>query len=152
MKKNINRILKYGTLISCYCLIGSVMLQIFARFFLADPPPWTEEASRLFFVYTMAFAAGLALESNEFVYLDYFFDKFNPIIKQRLLTTIQLLTILLFGLMSFYSIQLVQLGIAETAPSLKISMAIAFSSIFLLSVSLTYFSIKAFKKTIKSKV
>ena len=152
MKKHINRILKYGTLLSCYCLIGSVLLQIFARFFLSDPPSWTEEASRLFFVYTMAFAAGLAMESNEYVYLDYFFDKFNPSIKKRLLIVIHVLSILLFSLMSFYSIRLVQLGIPEMAPSLKISMAIAFLSIFLLSLSLTYFSVRALEKTAKNKV
>lgn len=152
MKNYINRILKYGTLISSYCLIASVMLQIFARFFLDNPPTWTEEASRLFFVYTIAFAAGLAMKNDEYVYLDYFFAKMNPIVKKKLLIIIHLLTIFLFGLMSLYSLQFVKLGIPESAPSLKISMSFIFFSMLLLSISLTYFAAAALEKVIKNKV
>ncbi len=38
MEKNIARFLKYGTLLSTYGLIATVLLQIFARFFLQNAP------------------------------------------------------------------------------------------------------------------
>ncbi|MEM1124879.1 MAG: TRAP transporter small permease subunit, partial [Bacteroidota bacterium] len=89
MQKYFTKFLKYGTLISTYGLIGSVLLQIFARFFLTNTPAWTEEASRLFFIYAMAFAAGLALKSDEYVALDLFFEKLSPVLQKRLLLTVQ---------------------------------------------------------------
>ena len=140
MQKYITKFLKYGTLISTYCLIGSVLLQIFARFFLANTPAWTEEASRLFFIYAMAFAAGLALKSDEYVALDLFFEKLSPTLKKRLLMLVQGLTLLLFGIMAIFSLKFVQLGLPESAPSMKISMAIAFFSMFLMSASVCYFA------------
>jgi len=60
MLKTLNKLLSLGTLLSTIGFIGSTVIQIFARFFLASAPSWTEEASRLFFIYAMSFAAGLA--------------------------------------------------------------------------------------------
>ena len=42
----LSKFLKYGTLLTSLGFIITVSLQIFARFFLSDVPPWTEEASR----------------------------------------------------------------------------------------------------------
>lgn len=144
------RILKYGTIISTYCLIASVLLQIFARFFLANTPAWTEEASRLFFIYAMAFAAGLALKSGEYVALDLIFEKLSPAFQKRLLMLIQGLTLLLFGIMVIFALKFVQLGYPESSPSMKISMSIAFFSMFLLAISICYFSVEELKKILKS--
>lgn len=148
MQKYITRFLKYGTLISTYCLIGSVLLQIFARFFLSNTPPWTEEAARLFFIYAMAFAAGLALRSNEYVALDFFYEKLPPKFKKRLLILVQGLTLLLFGLMAIFALKFVQLGYPEFSPSMNISMAFAFFSMFLLAISVSYFAYLEFKKSL----
>ena len=72
--KGIGKILKIGTLVSTIGLIGTVSLQIFARFFLASDPSWTEEASRLFFIYAVSFASGIALKNNSYVGLDLFYN------------------------------------------------------------------------------
>ena len=76
MAKLINRSLKYGTLICTYAFIASVLIQIYARFFMESAPSWTEEASRLFFVYAIAFASGLAYRDGYYVALDFFFSLF----------------------------------------------------------------------------
>jgi len=144
-----NRFLKYGTLLSTYGLIASVLLQIFARFLLPKAPPWTEEAARLFFIYAMAFAAGLAIKSNEYVALDFFFEKLPPNLKRSLLILVQGLTILLFGIMAIYGLKFVQLGIPESSPSMKISMSIAFFSMVLMGVSVSYFAFLEFRSIAK---
>ncbi|MEM7800115.1 MAG: HDIG domain-containing metalloprotein [Chloroflexota bacterium] len=105
MKKSISRILKYGTLLSSWLLIGSVLLQIFARFFLESAPAWTEEASRLFFIYSVAFAAGLAFKDDYYVYLEVFFEKLSPKFQRILLVAIPTCTTLLFGIMTVVQLQ-----------------------------------------------
>lgn len=150
MKKSISRILKYGTLLSSWLLIGSVLLQIFARFFLESAPAWTEEASRLFFIYAVAFAAGLAFKDDYYVYLEVFFEKLSPRIQRTLLVAIPTFTTLLFGIMTIYAIQFIQIGWIEKSPGMKISMAIAFASMLIMSSTICYFSILELNKNRKA--
>ena len=49
------KILSAGTLISTLALLSSVIIQIYGRFFMESAPSWTEEAARVFFIYTMSF-------------------------------------------------------------------------------------------------
>lgn len=141
-----NRFLKYGTLISSYGLITCVLLQIFARFLLPKAPPWTEEAARLFFIYAMAFAAGLAIKSKEYVALDLFSEKLTPTLQKKLLMLVQGLTLLLFGIMTIYALDFVRLGISEFSPSMNISMAFAFFSMFLMGASVSFFAFIELRK------
>ncbi|MEO1214471.1 MAG: TRAP transporter small permease [Bacteroidota bacterium] len=150
INKVIGKILKYGTLISTLALIGTVLLQIFARFFLESAPSWTEEASRFLFIYAISFAAGLAMKQKYYVHLDLIFNKLSPKGQKWLEFLISALIVLLFGLFTFYAIQFVQLGHAEKSPSLAIRMSFAFGSMFIMGASITYFAWletqKAFKK------
>ena len=107
MEKSISRFLKYGTLLSTYGLIGSVLLQIFARFFLTNIPPWTEEASRLFFIYATSFAAGLALKNKYYVHLDVFYNQLSSRVKDILLIVIPFLIFLLFMVITVFSVRFI---------------------------------------------
>lgn len=139
MQKQITRFLKYGTLLCTYLLIASVLLQIFARFFLTNTPPWTEEASRLFFIYAMAFAAGLAWKGEEYVALDLVYKKLTPTLKKGVGRLVQAFILVLFGIMAIYGLQFVQLGILEQSPSMKIPMAFAFGSMVLMGLGICYY-------------
>jgi len=141
MLKTLNKLLSLGTLLSAICFVGATVIQIFARFFLASAPSWTEEASRLFFIYAMSFAAGLALRDKYFVELDYFYQKFSKTIKFIIDMLIQLCTVLLFAIMGFYSLQYIQLGSIETSPSMRIPMSFAFASILLMSVTVVVYAL-----------
>ena len=151
MRGIINRTLKYGTLLSTYALVGSVLLQIFARFFLENTPAWTEEASRLFFIYAISFAAGLALKDNYYVSLELFYEKLPPLVQYFLDVTIPILVLLLFIIISFFSIQLIQLGQVETSPSMGLKMSIAFFSMLIMAASISYYAWFEVKKAIKNK-
>ncbi|AWV98772.1 TRAP transporter small permease [Arcticibacterium luteifluviistationis] len=140
IKKAIGKFLKYGTLLSTYALIASVALQIYARFFMSKTPAWTEEASRLFFLYTISFASGLALKDNYFVYLDVLFERLKPRSQESLLTLIYLVTFALFGLMFYHSVLFVKLGLPETSSSMGISMSITFFCMVIMSASMAYYS------------
>ncbi|TMU57344.1 TRAP transporter small permease [Flagellimonas algicola] len=147
----IGRVLKIGTILATFGFLSAVLLQIFARFFLESAPSWTEEASRLFFVYAISFASGLALKSNYFVSLDTFYDKFNSKIKNLLNLLIPICTFLMFIIVLIYTIPLIWLGVGEKSPSLKFPMSFAFLSIAIMSISLCYYSFKQLQSVLKNR-
>lgn len=150
--KIIGKILKYGTLLSTFALIGTVLLQIFARFFLESAPSWTEEASRFLFIYAISFAAGLAMKQNYYVHLDLIFNKLSLKGQKWLEFLISALIVLLFGIFTFYAIQFIQLGHAEKSPSMAIRMSFAFGSMFIMGASITYFAWIETQKALKNLV
>ncbi len=139
LHKTIGRILKIGVLLSTWGLITTVLLQIFFRFTPLQTPSWTEEASRLFFIYAMSFAAGLAMKNAYYVHLDMFFNRL-PLNWQRFLDkTIPVINFLLFAIMALFSIKFVILGIPEKSPSMGFNMGVAFFSMFVMSASISYY-------------
>lgn len=137
----LKRILEAGTLLSTLAFLLSVIFQIYARFFLSSAPPWTEEASRLFFLYAMGFAAGLALQDQEYVYLDVLYRRLSKAAQAWLDHIVSALTSVLFLVMASYGIAFFRLGLSEQSPSMGIPMAVAFGSIIVMAVGLFVFSI-----------
>ena len=139
-RKIIVSILEWGTIISAFALIFTVILQIVTRrFFVAIAPSWTEEASRFFFIYTISFGAGLAQREGYFVSMDYFYRKFNDKIKWIIDLLISSISAILFLVMSVYSISLIVLGLTETSPGLNLPMSVAFVSMLIMSGSVFYY-------------
>lgn len=140
MRKGIGRILKLGTLISTWGLIAMVLLQIICRFTWFDTPSWTEEASRILFIYAISFASGLALKSNYYVHLDAFYNRFDPRLKSLLDKSIPIVIFLLFAVFSIYAIQFIHLGLIEKSPSMGFNMGISFCSMFIIGATLCYYA------------
>ena len=141
--------LKYGTLLTSLGFISSVSLQIFARFFLTDVPPWTEEASRILFIYSISFASGLAYRGNYFVYLEVFYLGFSSKMKKVVNLVSPILSFFLFGITARYALSVFQMGFSESSPSLQIIMAIPFFSLLILSCSVSFYSLLSLLKKIK---
>ena len=145
----LSKLLKYGTLLTSLGFVMTVSLQIFARFFLSDVPPWTEEASRILFIYAIAFSSGLAYRGNYFVFLEAFYASFSDILKKKIDLISPIFSLVLFGFCGFYSLSMLEMGLNEYSPTLHILMVIPFLSIFILSLSVSYYSLMAFLKKIK---
>lgn len=151
MRKAVGRILKVGTLISTWGLIAMVLLQIICRFSWFETPAWTEEASRILFIYAISFASGLAFKSSDYyVALDAFYNAFNPKCKMILDKSIPMVIFLMFAFFAFYSLRFIGLGMIEKSPSMSVNMGVSFCSMFIIGVTLCYYSwhkmIKAFKR------
>ena len=146
----IGRFLKIGTLLSTWGLMGTVLLQIICRFSPINTPAWTEEASRLFFIYAMSFAAGLAMKNDFYVHLDMFYSRFPERFKKILNLVIPIITLLLFVIMAFYSIQFIVLGIPEKSPSMGFNMGVAFFSMFVMATSISYYIWRKIRKIYKT--
>lgn len=151
MQKSISRLLKYGTLLSTYGLIGSVLLQIFARFFLANTPPWTEEVARLCFIYATACAAGLALKQRYYVHLDMLFNRLSASVQQRLLIAIPAGTLLLFATLGGYAVPFIIRGHQELSPSMQLRMSFVFASMLILGLFMSYYALLDLLKALKTR-
>ncbi|MEM9258738.1 MAG: TRAP transporter small permease [Bacteroidota bacterium] len=140
MSKKILKLLRkgmrYGTLLSALGLVLSVLIQIYGRFFLEASPPWTEEASRLFFIYTVAFGAAPALLDGYFVFLDLISKRLPVSWRKPLEQLVTFCIILVSGALAMYAWQFVVLGMAENSPGMHLPMAFAFFSMWLLFASL----------------
>ena len=139
LHKTVGRILKYGALLSTWGLICTVLIQITCRFTPLATPSWTEEASRIFFIYAISFAAGLAMKNEFYVHLDMFYNRFPVKFQKFLARAIPVITFLLFAIMALFSIKFILLGIPEKSPSMGFNMGVAFFSIFIMSASICYY-------------
>ncbi len=138
-------ILEWGTTVSAFGLIFTVLLQIVTRRFFGNiAPSWTEEASRFFFIYAISFGAGLAQREGYFVSMDYFYRKFNSRMKGILELIISLVSAVLFLLMAIFSIYFIAMGTSETSPGLGLPMSIAFASMLIMSGAILYYLVKQF--------
>lgn len=129
-----------GTLVSSLALVLSVLVQIYARFFMENAPSWTEEASRLFFIYAICFASGLAFQQNYFVSLDLITSRLSRRGNLYMEAAINALVFILFLIIAMFSISYIKLGYVEKSPSLGFNMSISFTSILLMSVSICFFA------------
>ena len=142
------KILSAGTLISTIALLATVVIQIYGRFFMESAPSLdSEEAARVFFIYTMSLGAGLALRDNEFVQLDIFFNAMSEAWQKRLRIFFAICTIALFVVTGIWSIQYVLMGTNEQSPSMGISMAIPFAGITLMAIAVAWYSVKEIIQT-----
>ena len=151
LRKYVATFLKYGTLISSLGLIVSTVIQIYARFYMESAPSWTEESARFFFIYAMAFASGLAMKDGFYVHFDVFFNRLGKQLQRWVTHFISLLTIVLFMVLMLYGIQFVLQGLPERSPSLEVPMSIAFASMILMGLSVSFFALLDFLKTLKKQ-
>ena len=132
--------LKIGTLTTTSALIVSVLIQIYARFFMANAPAWTEEASRVLFIYAICFASGLAYKQNYFVFLDLLSGRLSHKTEALLKNAVNITVFVLFFIMAVYSVFYIRLGWVENSPSLGLNMAVSFTSMLLMSSSICFYS------------
>lgn len=152
LQKLLGKFFKWGTLLSTLGFVGCTIIQIYARFFMEKAPSWTEEAARLFFVFAIGFASGLALKSNYYVHFDFLFEKMKSSWKKRLIVCIDTFTFILFLVFTYYSLQFVAAGLVEKSPSLKFPMAVAFFGVTLIGFAITFYSFTRLIHHFKTKI
>ena len=142
--------MKWGTFLSTLGFVAAILLQIFARLFLATAPSWTEEAARMCFVIAIGCSAGPALRSGEYVNFDFFYQRMNSAWQKRLLFLIDLLTVVVFSLFTIYAVQFTGMGWSESSPSLRFPMAIPFAGMLVLGFSLLVYAADRLRRAIRA--
>ncbi|MGF1636221.1 MAG: TRAP transporter small permease [Cyclobacteriaceae bacterium] len=139
--KYILKIAKIGVLLSMVGMIGAVLIQVYSRFFLDSAPNWTEEGARIFFVYVVAFGAGLGIQNGSFVRLELMGSKLPEKLQASLELFIQISVLIFMAVMTWQSCLFVQIGHAETSPTLDMPMSLVFFSMVLLMASMAVFTL-----------
>jgi TRAP-type transport system small permease protein len=144
-----DKLLETGALLSFLGMITVVTIQVFARYALPKAPPWTEEAARIFFVYTVSFAAGLAVKADAFVYVDTFFNLLSTT-RQRVLKLVIYLVIAAFmGVVAYHALTYINIGRIQTSPALRIRMSYVFASTFVGPFFISLYTLIELGKTIQ---
>ena len=147
----IHKLAEAGAFISLLCMILSVVIQVFARFFLPSAPNWTEEVARIFFIYMVAFGAGLGIRNDSFVKLDIIRTMIQPKNYMRLQRIICAMVTLFCGFLTYHGWQFTLLGWNERSPALLINMTVVFFSMALMMFSLSLFTLEQFIYLLKVK-
>ncbi|MFC1764676.1 TRAP transporter small permease [Planctomycetota bacterium] len=126
-------LLKLGTLLCTLGILLVVTIQAFARLYLPTAPAWTEEAARFFFLFSVAFAAPLALRDKAFVRVDTLTLCLPSWLTRWLPVAIDLAIMLLMLTVSLASISFIKLGVGQRSPCLLLPMAWVHGVLLLLS-------------------
>ncbi|MFC0202251.1 TRAP transporter small permease [Paracoccus rhizosphaerae] len=117
-------------------LSASVLLQVFARTFLATAPVWTEELTRFCLIYIAALGAGVSLRTGDMVNVDLLCESLPGRLPWLLRLTSAIVTVLFAGLLVSAAWQFTQVGARQTAPSLGWRMDFLHATMMVLFVTL----------------
>ncbi|MDO6472815.1 TRAP transporter small permease [Maribacter sp. 1_MG-2023] len=134
--KTFRKLMIWGTITSTLLFIGITLIQIYGRFFMVKAPSWSEEAARVAFIYAIAFASGLAVRGSYYVDFGFLAQKLKPRLQKRLTYFVWGVTVIFIILFTYYAIDFLMLGLIEKSPSLKFKMAISFSGIAIMGLSI----------------
>ncbi|PMM33155.1 TRAP transporter small permease [Vibrio lentus] len=133
------RFFSFFTICSLVALCGVVLLQVFARMFLENTPAWTEELSRYFFIYTVAFGSGLAFKSKELVSVDIIVSRLS----EKWQSIYQLVVNIVISIFIFITLpnafQFMSIGEWQTSPVLAVQMDYIFFASVLIFANLQLF-------------
>ncbi len=139
--KTIYRLFKVGAITSLAAMITVVAIQVFSRIFLETTPHWTEEAARIFFIYSVGFGTGVGVKRGDFIRLDligrYLSRKTGKILELATDIAVAAFAVIII----IHSISFVRLGMDELSPALEITMGFVFLSITLTGISILLFTI-----------
>lgn len=153
MKKDyLSKFLEFCTFATFSLLVINVLFQVLSRkFFPQFSVIWTEEMSRLLFVYSVAFAAPLAAKRKEYVSVELFQHRVSPKLVKVLKVIIELTTILLFTLVSYTGISFVKLGMNQRSVTMGHQMGYVYMSIVGTCILITIYSVNNLVMLLKEK-
>ena len=142
--KQLERLIKGAIFMVFLTMIVAVVIQVFARTFMEQTPLWTEEASRLCFIWCVAFAAGPAVRERAYVDVDSFINHLP--LRLRVLLAI-LIDCLLAGFTATLTYEAAKLMFAvkgHTSAALQWPMAVFYVAIWIQTLMLTIYLLQLF--------
>jgi TRAP-type C4-dicarboxylate transport system permease small subunit len=140
--KTIGRLLAAGMLLAFLGLIGSVLLQVFARWLLPRVPSWTEESSRMFLIWLVGFGGGLACRNRGYVNVDLLINILPPRLSRFLVRLGDLVIALFMILFTWLAwLQTIRMGRRQTSPALDLPMQYVFFALCFLGAGVALFSL-----------
>ena len=145
INKTIGRLLTLGMALAFLGLVGSVLLQVFARWFFTTVPSWTEETARMFLIWMVGFGGGLAYRDGGYVNVDLLI---NLLPKKVTGFLIRAGDVLIAAFMALFTSQAwtmtMRMGRRQTSPALDVPMQYVFFAFCMLGGGVILFSLLSF--------
>lgn len=142
--KNLEKLIKGGILLSFSIMIIAVVVQVFARTFMEQPPLWTEESSRVSLLFIMSLGVGASILTGDLVNVDLAVMTM-PKRMRRFCELASSALVALFGLMLIPgSWDFTVSGSWQTSPILQLQMQYVYVSMLLFSLLITVFGFVKF--------
>jgi TRAP-type C4-dicarboxylate transport system permease small subunit len=117
-EKTIERCLVLLFLIVIFC----IAVQVFYRYALNHPLPWTEELAKLAFIWMLFLGLFLAERDNIHIAVDFFLDRLPLGMQKPVRIAVELFGIVVLFVVSFYSFRFIEIQKAMRSVALNISM------------------------------
>lgn len=130
--KGIDRLNKYLTMIMGVFLgIMSVVIifQVFSRFFLGFPLPWSEELARFLMVYTVFLGAAIALRHQKLISIEIIAENVSKNSRRILKTLANVISIAFFLVVFVKGLQIMAKVDNQVSAALQIPMSIAYAAL-----------------------
>jgi TRAP-type C4-dicarboxylate transport system permease small subunit len=128
-----------------------VCLNVFTRYVLKAPIIASIELSRILFVWSCFLAAGITYYKKGHIVISFLFEKFSVYGKKVIRISIYILSMLFFGLLTVWSIQVVHLIWNTEFPILGISQSWLYLPLPLSSLIMLFFSIEFLIESIRNE-
>lgn len=141
-KKYLEKILEMGAFVMFTALVINVTYQILTRnIFTAYSVVWTEEISRFLFIYSIVFAAPLAMKHREYVSVDLLLGMLSKRPQQVLNIIIDVVSAILFILVAIKGIEFIRTGIGQSSATIGMSMVFMHASMSITSSLIAIYGI-----------
>lgn len=138
LAKNWLEILTGGCLL---VLVSSTFLQVLFRFAIKIPAPWTEEVTRISFVYMIFLGAALGVKYHCHLSVD-LLNGLPPRIKKIIVTVNYVLSIAFMVTFTYFGWVHTLSSRVETTPTLEISMFYLYMVLPVSGLIMTYYLVK----------
>ena len=106
-----------------------ILLQVFFRFVIYMPFPWSEEAARYLMIWMGMLGSVVALDQGRHIGVDFFMDKLPARAGRILRILVQAAMAAFLALMFRQGIELCLFNVDQQSPAMEISMLIPFGAI-----------------------
>jgi TRAP-type C4-dicarboxylate transport system permease small subunit len=105
------------------------VLQVFARYVLGDPLPWTEEAARYAFIWLIFTGMVISLHRGTHASVDILLMLCKGVGKKRVRVGIHCISIALFSVLCWHGYLLFDMVQGQLSPAMRISMMIPYAAL-----------------------
>ena len=106
-----------------------ILLQVFFRFVIYVPFPWSEEAARYLMIWMGMLGSVVALENKRHIGVDFFVGKMPQILQSPIRIAVQGAMAIFLGILCVQGIHLCMYNYDQLSPAMEISMLIPFGAI-----------------------
>ena len=146
----LDRLLYFGAVLNMFILLGVVLLQVFARVALPQVPSWTEEASRFFFMWAVAFAAGPAVREQAYVDVDSFTIHLPQKVQLGLAILLDFILVIFCAIMTYEATKLVISVEGQTSAAMLWPMKLFYASVWVQAITLTLYLARSVVRMIRT--